>query len=274
MNQSDRLLPRVIEPETLKPLLGDRRILVIDLSRRELYDQVHVPGAIHVATRELVAGTKPATGKLPPHEQLNRLFSRIGFDASQHFVVYDDEGGGWAGRFIWTLDVIGHEAWSYLNGGIHAWSAAAMPMESHPVAAQEAEHSVSVHARPIANAEDILERLGDPGLVLWDSRSKEEFRGERVSASRGGHIPGAVHLDWLDLTDAARHYRLRSDLEQLLADHGITPDKNLIVYCQTHHRSGLAYLVARYLNYPNVRGYHGSWSEWGNRDDTPVEQGE
>lgn len=273
MSQSDRVLPRVIEPETLQPLLGDRRILIIDLSRRELYDQAHVPGAIHVATRELVAGTKPATGKLPAQAQLNRLFSRIGFDSTQHFVVYDDEGGGWAGRFIWTLDVIGHDAWTYLNGGIHAWSAAAMPVESQPAPAQGSEYTVRVHPRPIADAEDILERLGDPDLVLWDSRSKEEFRGERVSAARGGHIPGAVNLDWLDLMDPARHYRLREDLEQLLRKHHITPDKDLIVYCQTHHRSGLAYLVARHLNYTNVRGYHGSWSEWGNRDDTPVEQG-
>lgn len=272
-DERHHLLPRVIEPETLRLWLSDPRILIVDLSRRELYEQLHVPGAVHVVTRDLVAGVKPATGKLPPRAQLKALFSQIGLDAARHVVVYDDEGGGWAGRFIWTLDVVGHEAWSYLNGGIHAWSAAGLPMESQPVVPRESDYEVEVHPRPVADAEDILEQLGDPKLVLWDARSKEEYRGERVSAARGGHIPGAVNLDWLDLMDPGRHYRLREDLDTLLAEHGIAPDRDLIVYCQTHHRSGLAYLVARHLNYGNVRGYHGSWSEWGNRDDTPVEQG-
>ena len=273
MGRSDHLLPRVIEPETLRPLLGDPRVLIVDLSRRELYQQLHVPGAVHVATRDLVAGTRPATGKLPPRAQLNALFSQIGFDAARHVVAYDDEGGGWAGRFIWTLDVIGHDAWSYLNGGIHAWSAAGLPTESQQVSPPGTDCDLAVHRKPIADAEDILEQLDDPRLLLWDARSMEEYRGERVSAARGGHIPGAVSLDWLELIDPARHYRLREDLDALLAGRGIDADKDLIVYCQTHHRSGLAYLVARYLNYGLVRGYHGSWSEWGNRDDTPVEQG-
>ena len=86
-----------------------------------------------------------------------------------------------------------------------------------------------------------------------------------------GHIPGAVNLDWLALMDPERALRLRADLGELLASHGIVPDKDVIVHCQTHHRSALAYLALRLLRYPRVKAYPGSWAEWGNRDDTPIE---
>jgi 3-mercaptopyruvate sulfurtransferase SseA len=108
---------------------------------------------------------------------------------------------------------------------------------------------------------------------VWDCRSAEEFRGQKSGSARAGHIPGAVHLDWLDLMDRARALRLRTDLEALLAERGIDRGRDVVTHCQTHHRSGLSYLVARLLDFPRIRAYPGSWSEWGNRTDTPVATG-
>lgn len=270
-------MPRVdhlLEPaELAEQLTNHSAPLLVHVASAQSYAQGHINGAIHVAPGELVAGIKPATGKLPDKARLQELFARIGYRPDTHVVVYDDEGGGWAGRFIWTLDIIGHHDWSYLNGGIQAWAAAGLPLHKDVVVPIPTTPVIAIDNDPIVETQDILDRLGNGAVTIWDCRSIEEFDGRRVTAARAGHIPGAVHLDWLDLMDPTRQLRLREDLEALLNERGISRAKELIVHCHTHHRSGLAYLVARVLSFPNVRAYHGSWSEWGNRDDTPVEFG-
>ncbi len=110
-------------------------------------------------------------------------------------------------------------------------------------------------------------------LALWDARSVNEYRGISRFSHYPGHIPGAVNLDWLEVMDRQNNIRLKpeSDLRNMLTGLGITPDKEVITYCQTHHRSSLTWFVLNYLGYPQARGYPGSWSDWGNRDETPKE---
>ena len=120
-------------------------------------------------------------------------------------------------------------------------------------------------------AENLL--VGDPDVVFLDTRTPEEYRGINVRALRGGHIPGAVNFNWLDAIDQARNLRLKpaEDLRRLLEAAGAGPDKEVIAYCQTHHRSSHTYVVLKSLGYPRIKGYPGAWSEWGNLADTPVE---
>lgn len=264
------MLPALVQAEELLPVLNDERIAIIDLCREEIYMKYHLPGAIHVSPAELVDGNKPATGKLPSEARLRRLFSRIGYTPEKHYVVYDDEGGGWAGRFIWTLDVIGHKGSSYLDGGLIAWAADGYPMTSEIPEVAEVDASVQIDQSQIVTKEDILNQIGQPDFAIWDARSPEEHAGTKVVAARGGHIPGAVNLDWLELMDRTRNLRLRQDIEQLVNDRGFTNGKTIVTHCQTHHRSGLTYLVGKLLGL-NIRAYDGSWSEWGNDPSTPIE---
>lgn len=268
-------LALLIEPGPLAAYLDSisNPPLILDVSSAATFAKHHLPGAIHIAPKELQCASPPTPGKLPSETQLQALFSRVGLSQDRHVVVYDDEGGGWAGRLIWTLDVLGYSNYSYLNGGIHAWLAAGHSVESIVQAPQPCDFSVQIDRSVIAEIDDILPRLGDSDVGVWDARSPEEYNGTKLLAKRGGHIPGAVNIDWLELIDKAQAFRLvdLESLQQRLNTLGLSSDKEIITHCQTHHRSGLSYLVMKILGYPRIKGYHGSWSEWGNRDDTPID---
>ena len=264
------MLPLLIDTPSLQSLLNDENLLIVDLCHDENYNQGHIPGAIHVSPSELVAGIPPAAGRLPSLEKLEQLFSRIGYTDKKHLVVYDDEGGGWAGRFIWTLDVIGHGSASLLDGGLIAWRGENRPLQTEQPIAQASSVKLTIHREPIAEIADILDKMQQDNTVIWDARSPEEFAGVTKYAARGGHIPGAINLDWQMLMDRENHLCLRKDLHSLLHLHGISADKHVITHCQSHHRSGLTYFAGKYLGY-SIQGYHGSWSEWGNDATTPVE---
>ena len=187
-------------------------------------------------------------------------------------MVYDDEGGGWAGRFIWLLDVIGHGRYHFLNGGLTAWEAEGRPLTQDVPAPREATVSLTLSDAPTASADYLKSRLGADDLAIWDARSAEEYRGEKVQAARGGHIPGAIHFEWTAGMDQARGLRIRRDIAEQLKQLGLSADKEIITHCQSHRRSGFTYLVAKALGYPRVKAYAGSWGEWGNLTDTPVER--
>ena len=265
-------LPLLLEAEQLLAHLNDDTLLIIDLCKNSVYQQAHIPNAVWVNGRDLVSGELPAAGQLPSLEKLTQLFEAIGLTANKHIVVYDDEGGAWAGRFIWTLDIIGHANYSYLNGGLHAWLAAGYAIENTPVSVTPSSLTLQLHQNAQALLTDVLTHHQDTThYVLWDARSVEEYNGSRLLAMRGGHIPNAIHYEWTMAIDKENSLKLRPlDLIQKeLTALGIDNSKTVITYCQTHHRSGLSYLVGKLLGF-NIKAYAGSWSEWGNRQDTPV----
>jgi len=270
----DESISILIEPKALHSRLLDTDLRIVELCESSDSQDQRIPGSMHVDYSEIVDGTKPATGQVPPNEQLQRLARRLGLYDRLHVVAYDDEGGGRASRLAWTLYLLGHRCTSVLNGGIHAWIHKGYPVTRNGTAVATAE---PVHFifddRVLATREYILSRLDAPDLVLLDARTREEYQGSRILARRGGHIPSAVHLNWLDTIDGARQLRLKADheLTAMLLQRGIAPDREIVVYCQTHHRSAHSWMMLRHLGYSRVRGYAGSWSEWGNDPRTPIE---
>lgn len=268
-------LPFIIEATELQQHLADESLLLVDLCGAEKYRAGHIAGAIHLDVALLMRGEKPAVGLLPSTEKLSALFASIGLTPDKQVVCYDDDGGVSAGRLIWTLDVICHARASFLNGGKVAWLAEGFSLESgenQPL--PTAACTLRVNARYLVTAQDILARQNDKDFLVWDARSHDEYTGAKVVSARGGHIPNAVHCEWKDLLDQERSGKFRQDLARYLHSKGITPDKNIVMHCQTHRRSALTYVAAKSLNYPRIAAYPGSWSEWGNDEQLPIHTGD
>jgi 3-mercaptopyruvate sulfurtransferase SseA len=265
-------LALVIEPAELASRLNAPELILVDLTSSARYAAGHLPGAHRVDKTRTQLGQRPAPGLLPTQDNLEALFAELGHRDDAVYVVYDDEGGGWAGRFIWLLDVIGHHRYHYLDGGLHAWLEAELPLSQTPEPAVGGTVHLTLNEAPTATLDYVQSRLGASDLAIWDARGPLEYSGEKALASRAGHIPGAVNFEWTAGMDPSRAMRMRQDLPDVLASLGITPDKEVITHCQTHHRSGFTYLVAKALGYPRVKAYAGSWGEWGNHPDTPIER--
>ena len=266
-------LPLVMEPEELESRLGSQGLRVVDLSKPEVHARIHIPGAVHFDYDRIVAARRPISGLRPDEAALGEALGSAGITPETHVIAYDDEGGGKACRLLWTLDVLGHRKFSLLNGGLHAWTSEPHPVESGVTPPAPAHYPAKIGATGYADRDYILAHLGDASVRLLDTRSPEEYHGFKRLAARGGHIPGAVNLEWTRAMDPNRNLRLRpeEELRGMLESLGVTPVHEVITYCQTHHRSAYLYIVLKALGFERIRGYPGSWSEWGNLDDTPVE---
>ncbi|WP_148254569.1 sulfurtransferase [Aidingimonas lacisalsi] len=276
MSSEDNLLPLIVEPDQLAAHLDNPELLIIDVPLKpENYAEGHVPGAVFLDHRRLLRGSGDIPTEVPDTEALSALFSSLGLTRDSHVVAYDDEGGGWAGRLLWTLELIGHERYSYLNGGIHAWRAEGLPQSVGDDSPVPSDYRAEILNPAVTiDRESLQERLGEKGLAIWDARSPAEYDGEKGQNRHLGHIPGAVNMEWTDAMDRERALRIRDYVELVteLEAMGITPDMEVVTHCQSHHRSGFTWLVGKALGIERMRAYPGSWQEWGNRDDTPIER--
>ncbi|MDO6816438.1 sulfurtransferase [Cobetia amphilecti] len=273
------LLPLIVEPQQLAEMLDHPYIVIVDVPLKAESHARHVPGARLLDFKQLVGSNDDDIPGVPSPEALSGVMSALGITRDSHVVAYDDEGGGWAGRLLWTLALLGHTRYSYLNGGLHAWQGDGLPLSDTASDWSPSEyHAAYMDTSVMATREDILDRLAaeDPqeSVVVWDARSAEEYRGEKGQNARLGHIPGAVHFEWTEAMDRERNLRIRdyAELVTELGARGLNPEQHIVTHCQSHHRSGLTWLVGQALGFSDVRAYPGSWKEWGNRDDTPIER--
>ena len=263
----------IVEPEELTALVSQPDVLLVDVSSAATYVQYHIPGAVFLNYEWIIHAEPPRMGLLPSHRQLDNVFSAIGIGPDTHVIAYDDEGGGRACRLLWTLECVGHSQFSLLNGGLHSWSNEGHEVTSHINWPSPASFTCKANPAPLADRQYILDHLNHADTIILDARSPGEFSGMKAFAQRAGHIPGAVNIEWTECMDKSRHMRLKPDaqLRALFAAGGVTPDKEVITHCQTHHRSAHTYIVLKHLGFEKVKGYPGSWSDWGNDPSTPIE---
>ncbi len=270
---TEPLLPLITEAEELEANIDEENLVIIDLSRAPTYARNHIPDAAHIEYSQIVSSKPPTAGLLPSAKALSKVLSTAGITPQSHVVAYDDEGGAKACRLLWTLDVAGHKNFSLLNGGLQAWVNENHPTSSGTETPDRSEYNVIYTDNGIIEKAELLTKLDDPNVILLDVRSADEFTGTDKRALKGGHIPGAVNLEWIHAIDQQYNLRLKepNELQLLYIPIDVMPDKEVIVYCHSHHRSAHSYIALKSLGYKNLKGYPGSWSDWGNDPNLPVE---
>lgn len=251
--------------------------LVIDVRRAPLYWLGHIDGAQHVDRDYFLETRNQVVSLVPGLDAMKALLGGLGATQDTPVVVYAEDNNPYAARLVWSLHYHGHTNAYVLDGGYQKWSKEKRPTSllsstaPQPVEYVLASNTNFFDAR--AEADYIQTRIGHPGAVIWDTRSPGEFAGTDVRANRGGHIPGAVHLNWTDLqhdVDGVKVLRPQDEIVALLTANGLTPDKEILAHCQTGIRSSYATLVLAGLGYQRIKNYDGSWIEWANNPALPV----
>jgi thiosulfate/3-mercaptopyruvate sulfurtransferase len=202
--------------------------------------------------------------------QLAWIFSALGITDKDTVVFYENDSGMRATRGAWSLEYMGHPGARVLDGGLKNAGGQKLGTTVAPVA--RTNFPERPREETIAPLAYIVERLGRPEVQIFDVRTEEEYYGERLRARHGGAVPGAIHREWTHNLDASGAFKPAAQLREEFEKLGLDPEREIIPYCQGGYRSANAYIALRLAGYPRVRNYLGSWGEWGNRDDLPIER--
>jgi thiosulfate/3-mercaptopyruvate sulfurtransferase len=267
-HNSDPLIqPRALAEELASP----EAPLVIDLRPAEQFARGQIGPAVHL---DLWGVSLIDTSEAPLKAfmwMIGHLFSLRGVEPFKSVVVYEQDAGMRAARAFWFLEYLSHPNVRVLDGGFGAWVAAGLPVGTTPATPTASAWHGTPDASKIATWSDVREQLGNPSTAIVDTRSEGEYYGEVVRAKRGGAIPGAVHLEWKRNLTPDGHFKSPAELRAMYSAIGVTPEREVITYCQGGYRAAHTYLALRRLGFPDVRTYTGSWKEWGDREDLPLE---
>jgi len=251
------------------------KVKVVDVRVTPLYFLGHIDGAINIDKQEFLAQRNGVKSLIPQVKEFEALMDRFGISPDTTVVAYADDDNPYAARFVWMMRYHGHDQAYVLDGGYEKWKFENRPTAILPTKVVSTRGYKCQHGQHIrATNEDILTRLSNPSVAIWDTRRIDEYQGREVRADRGGHIPGATHLDWVNLqkeVNGVKVLKSEAEIRELLERHGITKDRRIIAHCQTGIRSSYATLVLLGLGYAEAQNYDGSWLEWANNKTLPVE---
>ena len=261
----------LITVSDLQKKLGSPNLCVIDVRPAEDFARGHIPGASHF---DLFGLSLVDTSDAPLRAfmfMIHHVLELRGVNETKEVVFYEGNSGMRAARGVWFLEYYGHANVKMLDGGMQAWLAGGAPVTSEGTVPKAAAFKTAERREVLATADDVLRSLDRKDTIILDTRSEGEHFGTMVRAARGGAIPHSIHIEWTDNLDAAGKFKSNQELKAMYDRAGVTPDKEVYSYCQGGYRAAHSYIALRLLGFAKVRNYIGSWKEWGDRTDLPLE---
>jgi thiosulfate/3-mercaptopyruvate sulfurtransferase len=271
----------LVTTEWLAEHLDDDGIVVAEVDENpDLYDEGHIAGAIKLHWRDDLQD--PIERDLVEKEVFERMLGERGVANDSVVVLYGDKNNWFAAFAYWYLKIYGHEDVRILDGGRQKWIDEGRELTTDAPAPEQQQYRAKERDETIRVFRDAVgESIAAGDKALVDVRSPQEFSGELVSppgyeqegAQRGGHIPTAQSIPWAQAVRDDGTFKSPEELRELYGAKGVTPDKQIIAYCRIGERSAHTWFVLReLLGYEKVKNYDGSWTEWGNLVDVPIEK--
>lgn len=257
----------LIQSSDLLQILKNQDLIIVDTRSFKEYSEGHIPGAVNLDLFAFHWIDTSKEGIENFNRQTKTLLSFLGVSSEKKVVFYDDISGMLAARGVWMLLYFSHQNVLMLDGGIKKWKKENLPMETRPNGFKPSEFSGKINPNIIAGFEYIKENLNSATII--DARSEGEYNGTIIRAAQSGHVPNSINLDWSKNVNEDGTFKDNEKLSQL---YNISKDSEIITYCQGAYRAANTFLALKKLGFEKVRVYLGSWGEWGNKLELPVEK--
>jgi thiosulfate/3-mercaptopyruvate sulfurtransferase len=274
--------PVLVTTDWLAEHLNDDSVVVAEVDENpDLYDEGHIAGAVKLHWRDDLQD--PVERDLVDKPTFERLLSERGIANDTTLVLYGDKNNWFAAYAYWYLKIYGHGDVRILDGGRQKWADEAREFTAETPQPQQADYRANERDESIRTYRDAVRaQIGEQSKALVDVRSPQEYAGDLIAppgyeqegAQRAGHIPTAASIPWATAVRDDGTFKSADELRELYEAKGITPEKEVTAYCRIGERSAHTWFVLReLLGYETVKNYDGSWTEWGNLVDVPIEKG-
>ena len=248
-------------------MLNDPDVLIIDTRSFSEYSEGHIPSAVNLDLFAFHWIDTTSDGIENFNKQTQTLFSFAGITNKKKIVFYDNVSGMLAARGVWMCMYFSHPDAVLLDGGFTKWKKENLPVQTTPNNFQPSKFEGTINSDMISGFEHIRDNLET--LTIIDARSTGEYDGNVVRAAHTGHIPNSQNIDWNQNITSEGIFKDDEKLSQL---YDLPKDKEIVTYCQGAYRAANSFLALKKLGYKKVKVYLGSWGEWGNHPELPVEK--